>query len=667
MGATTAAPATQPRVIITAISPEIEGGRFPVKRIQGDLFSVTADIFADGHDALRAVLLSRRQGEEAWAESPMHELANDAWYGEFEAGPPGFYEYTIEAWIDEFGSWRRDLAKRLQAAQDVTSEMADGAKLAGLARERAVRLGAVADAAQLVEFERRLRSSDAASSGTAEPLAALMDKYAGRNLSSRLLPLRPLWVDRGKARFSTWYELFPRSCSSTPGAHGTFRDCERRLPAIAAMGFDVLYLPPIHPIGRTHRKGKNNAPVAEPGDPGSPWAIGAEEGGHTAIHPALGTQEDFARLAASAGRYGLEMALDLAFQCSPDHPWVREHPEWFRHRPDGTIRFAENPPKKYEDIYPLDFECENWRALWDALLGVVAFWIEQGICIFRVDNPHTKPFAFWEWLIRKARTRHPEVIFLAEAFTRPKVMKRLAQIGFSQSYTYFAWRNAKLELTEYFTELTQSPMREYFRPNLWPNTPDILTEYLQFGARPAFVARLVLAATLGANYGIYGPPFERCENTPIAPGTEEYLNTEKYEIRYWPEENPEGLVDVITRVNKARRENTALQSDGGLRFHNTENDALIAYTKSTPDGSNVVLTVVNLDPRNAQSGWVTLPLDELRISGQASFQVHDLLSDAHYLWQGPRNYVRLDPVQTPAHLFRVRQRLKRENDFDYFV
>lgn len=653
-------------MVIATVSPEIEGGRFPVKRIQGDVVDVTADIFADGHDALGAVVLSRRKGEDTWAESRMRELGNDAWRGEFTAGPPGFYEYSIEAWIDEFRSWRRDLAKRLEAGQDVASELADGVALAGKARERATRLAAVADAAKLAEFERRLRAGDAAGAAKDEQLAALMAKYASRHLASRLPP-RPLWVDRAKARFSTWYEMFPRSCSSQPGAHGTFRDCEQRLPAIAAMGFDVLYLPPIHPIGHTHRKGKNNSPAAEPGDPGSPWAIGAEEGGHTAIHPALGTAEDFARLAASAGRHGLEMALDLAYQCSPDHPWVREHPEWFRHRPDGTIRFAENPPKKYEDIYPLDFECENWRALWDALLGVVDFWIERGIRIFRVDNPHTKPFAFWEWLIQEVRGRHSDVIFLAEAFTRPKVMKRLAQAGFSQSYTYFAWRNTKWELTEYFTELTQTPMREYFRPNLWPNTPDILTEYLQYGGRPAFVARLVLAATLGANYGIYGPPFEHCENTAIAPGREEYLNAEKYEIRYWPEENPRGLDDVIARVNRARRENPALQSDGGLRFHNTENDALIAYTKSTPDGSNIVLTVVNLDPRNAESGWVTLPLDELGLGAQASFQVHDLLSDARYLWQGPRNYVRLDPQQASAHLFRVRKRLRREHDFDYFM
>lgn len=638
-----------------------------MKKIQGDVVIVTADIFADGHDALRAVLLSRRKGEEAWAEAPMRELGNDVWRGEFAAGPPGFYECTIEAWIDEFGSWRRDIAKRLEAGQDVASEMAEGATLVGRARERATRLAAVADAAELAEFERRLRAADAATAATDERFAALMAKYASRQCASRLSPPRPFWVDRAKARFSTWYEMFPRSCSNTPGTHGTFLDCEQRLPAIAAMGFDVLYLPPIHPIGRTHRKGKNNAPVAKPGDPGSPWAIGAEEGGHTAIHPALGTHADFVRLAASAARHGLELALDLAFQCSPDHPWVREHPEWFRHRPDGTIRFAENPPKKYEDIYPIDFECENWRALWDALRGVVDFWIEQGIRIFRVDNPHTKPFAFWEWLIQEVRGRHPEVIFLAEAFTRPKVMKRLAQVGFSQSYTYFAWRNAKWELTEYFTELTQTPMREYFRPNLWPNTPDILTEYLQYGGRAAFMARLVLAATVGANYGIYGPPFERCENTAIAPGKEEYLNAEKYEIRYWPADNPGGLDDVITRVNKARRENPALQSDDGLRFHNTENDALIAYTKSTPDGSNVVLTVVNLDPRNAQTGWVTLPLEELGLGAQASFQVHDLLTDARYLWQGPRNYVRLDPGQASAHVFRIRKRLRKENDFDYFM
>lgn len=631
----------------------MEGGRFPVKRIEGDVVNVSANVFADGHDLLSAALRCRKIGDESWAEAPMRELGNDAWAGEFTAGPPGFYEYTIEAWVDEFKSWRRDLAKRSEAGQDLKAEITVGAQLVRRAAERAKSAGAIEEASELEAFEREIRQPDGPQAALSSRLAALMARYSDRTLSSTLTPSRPLWVDREKARYSAWYEMFPRSCSATPGAHGTFRDCERRLPAIAAMGFDVLYLPPIHPIGFTNRKGKNNAPVAEPGDPGSPWAIGAAEGGHTGIHPQLGTEDDFARLLARARELGLEMALDLAYQCSPDHPWVLEHPEWFRHRPDGTIRFAENPPKKYEDIFPIDFDSENWRELWETLADVVFFWIDRGIRIFRVDNPHTKPFAFWEWLIHGVRSRYPDVIFLAEAFTRPNVMKRLAQAGFTQSYTYFAWRNTRWELTEYFTELNGAPMRDYLRPHLWPNTPDILTEYLQSGGRPAFIARLVLAATLGANYGIYGPAFERCENTPLERGREEYLNAEKYEIRFWPHNAPGGLEEIITKVNRARKDNPALHRDWSLRFHNAENDALIAYTKSSPDRANVVLTVVNLDPRNAQSGWVTLPLDELGLPSQSAFQVHDFLTDARYLWNGPRNYVRLDPQQMPAHLFRV--------------
>lgn len=665
-----------PRAVIANISPEIEGGRFPIKRIVGDVVAVSADIFADGHDILGAILRRHRKGETAWLDSPMRESGNDRWSGEFEVDAAGIFEYCLEAWVDHFKSWRHGLLKKKEAGQDISIDLLTGAQYISEASQRAANALAQTDAEMLGRISRDIRAQSAAGepgrnraaeAALDEILTALMDKYPDRRSASVSDPPRAVIVDREKARFSAWYEMFPRSCSSSPGAHGSFRDCEARLPSIAAMGFDVLYLPPIHPIGHTNRKGRNNTTAAGPGDPGSPWAIGAAEGGHTAIHPSLGTQEDFARLLARAREQGLELALDLAYQCSPDHPWVAEHPDWFLHRPDGSIQYAENPPKKYEDIYPLDFECDDWRSLWDALRGVVLFWIDRGIRIFRVDNPHTKPFAFWEWLIQEVKGEHPEIIFLAEAFTRPKVMQRLAKLGFSQSYTYFTWRNTRAELTEYFTELTQTPMREYFRPNLWPNTPDILAEYLQHGGPPAFVIRLVLAATLGANYGIYGPVFESGENTPLAPGSEEYLHAEKYEIRHWDLDAQSGFDGLIAKVNRARRENPALQRDENLRFHETENGQLIAYSKSSGDRSNVVLTVVNLDPHNAQSGWVTLPLDDLGLNPQISFQVHDLLTDARYLWQGPRNYVRLDPQQMPAHIFRVRHRTRKENDFDYFM
>jgi starch synthase (maltosyl-transferring) len=500
-----------------------------------------------------------------------------------------------------------------------------------------------------------------------EEMPELMNRYSDRQFSATYPKELVVVVDREKARFSTWYEMFPRSSAPEPGRYGTFKDCEARLRYVASMGFDVIYLPPIHPIGRTHRKGRNNAPVPNADDPGTPWAIGSEEGGHKAIHPQLGTVEDFQRFVVRAREHGIEVALDIAFQCAPDHPYVKEHGEWFRWRPDNTVQYAENPPKKYEDIYPFDFETKDWKELWEELKTIVLFWIEQGIRIFRVDNPHTKPFRFWEWLIGDLKNANPDVIFLAEAFTRPKVMYRLAKLGFTQSYTYFAWRNTKRELTQYFTELTQTELREYFRPSLWPNTPDILTEYLQFGGRPAFLVRLVLAATLGANYGIFGPAFELGENRPKEPGSEEYLDSEKYEIKYWDVARPDSLKDLVGRVNRIRRENYALHSDRSLRFHQVDNEQLICYSKRADDLSNVILVVVNLDPHHTQSGWVEFPLDELGIDPQKPYQMHDLLSDARYLWQGSRNYVELNPQTIPAHIFRMRRRVRTERDFDYYM
>ena len=658
------------RVVIEAVSPEVDGGRFPSNRSLGERVAIEADVFADGHDALACVMRYRHQSEASWTELPMAALGNDRWRAEFTVTELGRYLYTFEGWVDRFLTWRLQLAKRVAAGQDIAAELEVGARLVEAAAGRAQG----ADSAALLKHAAALRS--AAIAGNAphpDPLPlgerelfALMDRYPDRSEAVSYPRELELLVDPVRARFSAWYELFPRSAGE-PGRHGTFRDVVRRLPYVASMGFDVLYMPPIHPIGSTNRKGANNGVKALPGEPGSPWAIGSGEGGHKSIHPELGTLDDFRHLLHAADEHGLALAFDLAFQCSPDHPYIREHPEWFRHRADGSIQYAENPPKKYEDIVPFDFECEAWRALWAELLSIVQYWIDQGVRIFRVDNPHTKPFAFWEWLIAEVKRDQPDAIFLAEAFTRPKVMYRLAKAGFTQSYTYFAWRNSVWELTQYFSELTQAPVRDFFRPNLWPNTPDILTDYLQHGGRPAFAARLVLAATLGASYGIYGPAFELCEARAKEPGSEEYLDSEKYQLRSWPVDSPESLKELITLVNEIRHENLALQSDRGLRFHPTENESLLAYTKSTADLADVVLTVVNLDPHHTQSGMVTLPLRVLGLDGDKSYQAHELLSGARYMWNGPRNYVEINPHAAPAQIFRFRRRIRSEHDFEYFL
>ena len=460
-------------------------------------------------------------------------------------------------------------------------------------------------------------------------------------------------VDREKARFSSWYELFPRSYALEPGRHGTFRELEAHLPYVASMGFDVLYLTPIHPIAHTQRKGRNNALTSQPGDPGSPWAIGSREGGHKHVHPELGTLEDFRRFLRRAGEFGLEVALDIALQCSPEHPYVREHPEWFRKRPDGTLQHAENPPKKYEDIHPFDFETKHRQVLWEEMKSIFEFWIRQGVRIFRVDNPHTKPFDFWEWLITEIKKKHPDVLFLSEAFTRPKAMYRLAKLGFTQSYTYFCWRNSRGELADYFTELTRPPVKEFFRPSVWPNTPDILTATLQEGGPAAFRVRLVLAATLSGSYGIYGAAFELCESQPREPGSEEYLNSEKYELKRWELERPDSLKELIARVNRIRRENPALQTDEGLAFHPVDNDRILCYSKSSRDGNSRMVMVVNLDPRQKQAGTVDLPVESLGLAPDRPYKVRDLLSDSAYDWRGSRNYVELDPARAPAHLFRL--------------
>ena len=636
------------RVIIEGVQPEIDCGRFPVKRVVGEDVVVEADVFIDGHEALSCALLHRKKGSPRWQHALMQPLFNDRWRAAFTVTELGRYQYTVVGWHDPFKGWVRDLKKRLDAQQDVTVDLVIGAQLveetvARVPRNGATKLRAVAE---------QLRGDvpRAIELALDEQLATLMTLYADRDNATQYGKQLEVVVDPERARFSTWYELFPRSAAPHDG-HGTFRDVEGWLPHIAALGFDVLYFPPIHPIGRAFRKGRNNSLTTTPDDVGSPWAIGAREGGHKAIHAELGARPDFQRLMQRARDFGIEIALDIAFQAAPDHPYVSEHPEWFRKRPDGSIQYAENPPKKYQDIYPFDFDSPDARDLWRELRSVFEYWIEQGVRIFRVDNPHTKPFPFWEWCINTLKAKYPDVIFLSEAFTRPRVMYRLAKLGFTQSYTYFAWRNEKWDLTEYFTELTQPPVREFFRPNLWPNTPDILTEVLQTGGRAAFTLRLVLAATFGASYGIYGPPYEHLEHVPREPGSEEYLNSEKYELRSWDLHAPDSLAPFIAKVNRIRKENPALQRDHTLRFHSIENQRIIAYSKRHE--RNLVLTVANLDTGFTQSGWVQLPLSELGLDAQEPYLVEDLLNDRSYEWHGEWNYVELNPQTTPAHVFRI--------------
>jgi starch synthase (maltosyl-transferring) len=607
--ADTLSPGLLRRVIIEDVTPQIDEGRYPAKRTAGEEVVVEADVFADGHDVLAAVVLWRQRGGTKWRETRMAPLGNDRWRGSFTAAEEfATYEFTVEGWVDRYATWKHGLEKKIAAGQDVSGE--------------------------------RLEE-------------ALLPKDAGRSAGTRYPRVLTVIVERERARFGAWYEMFPRSAGTDPSRSATFEEAAARLPYIASLGFDVLYLPPIHPIGRSFRKGRNNALTAEAGDPGSPWAIGAEEGGHTAIEPGLGTLDDFTAFVRVAARHGLEIALDIAFQASPDHPYVKEHPSWFRHRPDGTIKYAENPPKKYQDIYPFDFESEDWPALWRELKGVIEFWIARGVTIFRVDNPHTKPFHFWEWALADLTTAYPGTIFLAEAFTRPKIMRFLAKAGFSQSYSYFTWRNSKAEIEEYFTELTQTDVREYMRPNLFVNTPDILHAYLQEGGRPAFQIRLVLAATLGANYGIYSG-FELYENVPVREGSEEYLDSEKYQIRTRDFDNPDSLAPAIARINAIRRAHPALQHDRTLEFHDTDNEQLICYTKRAPDGTDPILVVVNLDPGNMQHGHVKLPLFDWKLPLDAAVEVEDLLSGETYFWSGEWNYVRLDPQIRVAHVFAMR-------------
>jgi starch synthase (maltosyl-transferring) len=642
-------------VVIENVAPTVDCGRYPAKREQGMTLEVWADIFKEGHDVLVAFVHYRRSGEREWRERPMRFVDNDRWAGSVPLDDNARYEFTIEALADPFRSWRADLDKRVATGQDVTSELLEGAALieaaAGRARRR--RTGR-ADAGELRALAGRVRGGDRADALAAvaeDRLAALMDAYLDRGDATWCERVFPLTADRERARFAAWYEMFPRS-TGEHGRHGTFKDAARQLERVAAMGFDVVYLPPIHPIGRAFRKGPNNSLTAGPDDPGSPWAIGGAEGGHTAVHPELGTLEDFDRFVERAAELGLEVALDFAIQASPDHPWVREHPEWFFHRPDGTIKYAENPPKKYQDVYPVNFQGDDPRPLWEEMRRTVEFWIGHGVKTFRVDNPHTKPVKLWEWLIAAVQARHPEVIFLAEAFTRPKMMKALAKAGFTQSYTYFTWRNGKAELIEYFEEITRPPVSDYFRGHLWPNTPDILHETLQKGGPPAFRMRLVLAATLSSLYGIYSG-YELCENTPFAPGSEEYRYSEKYELKARDWDAPGNLTDFITRVNRIRREHRALQGYTNLRFHRSDDPHVLWYGKMTPERDDVIFVAANLDPAARHMSMVDVPIHELGIAPDATYRMRELLSDATYEWRGPRGYVDLDPAIAPAQIFRL--------------
>lgn len=663
------------RAVIEGVTPQVDGGRFPIKRVVGEHVVVEADVFTDGHDAVRCMLLHRfvsleAKGDAGWTETEMAALVNDRWSASFIVERLGRYEYTFVAWTDHFLTWRRELERRNDAA-DILIALQVGTGLLEAAAKRAP----TADAVQLRQFINALLSAPDAAAGRTvalDPaLGALAGRYADRRFETRYDRQLAVTVDPPLARFGAWYEFFPRSTTVQPGQpssarHGTFKDCEARLPYVADMGFDIVYFPPIHPIGRARRKGPNNALLAGPEDTGSPWAIGAAEGGHRAIHPELGTLDDFKRLLSKARELRLEVAIDIAFQCAPDHPYVEQHPEWFRVRPDGTVQYAENPPKKYQDIYPFDFETEAWQALYRELTDVVLYWAEQGVRVFRVDNPHTKPYSLWQQLIAAVKAKHPESIFLSEAFTRPKVMHRLAKLGFTQSYTYFTWRNTQYELREYFTELCTGPGREYFRPNVWPNTPDILPEYLQHGGRAAFMTRVALAATLAATYGIYGPAFELMEHKPREAGSEEYLDSEKYQLRQWDLQRDDSLAAFIKRLNRIRREHPALHTDWSLQFVPIDNEQLIAYAKTSEDLHDIVVVVVNLDPYHAHSGWVELPLAKWKVDAERAYRMDDLLGGGSYLWQGVRNFVRLDPQGVVAHVFALSAPARTERQFDYF-
>jgi starch synthase (maltosyl-transferring) len=680
------------RVVIEHVYPELDCGRYAVKREVGDTVQVEADIFKEGHDALSAAVWYRPEDDEAWRESRMKFWDNDRWRGSFTPDRNCRWYFTIVAWTDVFGTWQSDLRKKYDAVQEVLLELFEGAQLIASA---AAPLADGPDRARMMEYLAEVVGDEKLASGgliptsawetfrtdvesgshltVAERVAAaldpglleLMERYPLREDLTRYEHVLPVQVDRVAARFAAWYELFPRSMSDDESRHGTFDDVIAKLPYVRDMGFDVLYFPPIHPIGFKFRKGKNNTLNPGPDEPGVPYAVGSEAGGHKDVHPDLGTLQDFRRLVEAAREHGLEIALDFAIQVSPDHPYAREHPGWFYIRPDGTIMYAENPPKKYQDIYPLNFYGEDWEAQWAEWRDVILHWVEQGVNIFRVDNPHTKPVQFWQWMIREVQRQHPQVIFLSEAFTRPKMMRALAKAGFTQGYTYFTWRNFKGELTEYFTELTQGPMNEYFRGNLFPNTPDINPEFLQRGGRPAHMIRAVLATTLSSVYGMYSG-FELCEATPLAPGKEEYLDSEKYQLKAWDWDRPGNIRPLITRLNEIRRHNRALHEYDNLRFYPADNDNVLFYGKMTPDRTSMVFVAVNLDPFAAHETMLHFPLPDMGIGWHDPWEVEELLTGQRFFWHGGSQWLRLEP-DAPARVFRIRAWRSSEHGFDYFM
>jgi starch synthase (maltosyl-transferring) len=636
------------RVIIENVQPLIDGGLYPAKRTVGERVDVTASIFGDGHDHIRAEVLYKKEGSADWKSVHMNPVGNDEWRGSFSVTEKGNYVFTIRAWIDHFETWYDGFKKKAAAKVDVKVELMEGAIFL-----RKLANGTNSELLGLAEtLEKTDDYKNAVSTVLSDSFAEVVHQFPLRENETTFDKEGVVKVELRKANFSAWYEFFPRSSSLEAGKHGTFQDCIRLLPRIAAMGFDVLYFPPIHPIGKINRKGKNNNVRSLPGEPGSPWAIGSDEGGHKSILPALGTLDDFKKLIQEAKKLGIDVAMDIAFQCAPDHPYVKDHPDWFRLRPDGSIQYAENPPKKYQDIYPFNFESDVWKALWEELKSVFMYWIEQGVMIFRVDNPHTKPILFWKWVIEEVQKQYPDVIFLSEAFTRPKIMASLAKVGFTQSYTYFTWRVSKQEIMDYVNDLVYGPSRNYFRPNFWPNTPDILPYHLQNQNENSFILRFALAATLSSNYGVYGPSYEFYENTPID-GKEEYYNSEKYEIRHYDWKRTNRMTDIMSLINKARKENQALHSTWNIQFCHIENQNLIAYLKATEDLSNIILVVVNLDPHSRHQGYVQLPRARLKLGDKINVKLHDLITDEHFTWTQEWNYVDLNPHKMPFHLFKL--------------
>ena len=634
------------RVIIENIQPVVDHGLFPAKRTVGERVDVTAAIFGDGHDHIRAAVFYKKEKSGTWIETPMSPSANDEWLASFYVTEKGNYFFTVHAWVDHFDTWYDGFKKKADAKVDVKVELMEGAEMLKKLSEQKTSLIPL-----VKKLEDKGHYAEAIELVLSEPFAKIVTENPLKEIFTSSDSEFEVAVEQGKANFSSWYEFFPRS-SSLSNQHGTFQDCIRLLPRIASMGFDVLYFPPIHPIGKMNRKGKNNNVRANAGEPGSPWAIGSDEGGHKSILPALGTLADFKKLIAEAKKAGIDLAMDIAFQCAPDHPYVKEHPSWFKQRPDGSIQYAENPPKKYQDIYPFNFETDDWQALWEELRSVFFYWIDQGVKIFRVDNPHTKPIPFWQWVIAEVRQKEPDIIFLSEAFTRPKIMASLAKVGFTQSYTYFTWRVNKQELIDYMNELVNGPSRNFFRPNFWPNTPDILPYHLQHQGENSFIMRFALAATLSSNFGVYGPAYEFYENTPME-GKEEYFNSEKYEVRHCDWKRTNRMTDIMTLLNKARKENRALQSTWNILFCSVENPNLLAYLKATDDLANILLVVVNLDPHTPQTGYVQLPKGKLKLGDKINVKLHDLVTDEHYTWAQEWNFVEVNPHKMPFHLFKL--------------